>query len=109
MDGFAEGGADQSGLLCVQTPIPQANTSVDKLEMEADRDHGHGQVREEVLDNERRASIRTDLLSSMHKSLKVELASKKGHAGCPSGVLRCVACSKKKRPCGAACASWPWS
>ena len=33
----------------------------------------------------------------------LELASKKGHAGCPSGVLRCVACSKKKRPCGAAC------
>ena len=32
-------------------------------------------------------------------------ASKKIHAGCPSGVLKCVVCSKKKRPCGAACAS----
>ena len=34
-------------------------------------------------------------------------ASKKIHAGRPSGVLKCVVCSKKKRPCGAACASWP--
>ena len=48
MDAVSKGGSNKSRLLRIQTPIQQADASVDELEMEANGDHRHRQMREEV-------------------------------------------------------------